>query len=473
MRAHTFDSRTWTPARDQPSLQLLPIHVVVTGFAALGVFAVWSSGLQDDAANRDAIAVACGLSVAGLIVYVRYVLGMPWISAPMVYLVLLWMFHYGLTFTAALVPDVLATVEEGGIDWLQSPNVGVAMILGVVGALGFVFGLGIVAARRQRLRAPSREPVPDLLLFNTGWLLLLGGLSVSALILVRGGGRAILAMGYMEFRTFVLAPTNLQSAVDVSQLGCVLAICGARRDQWIRPLAAWAPLACVMLLVGMRTEAMIPLVTFAIVLTHRGIKFRRAVLIGAVLAAVIIIPIVRTVRVVGFGNRSLVNWTEVSPLETLTELGGTLRAVKAYIDWIQQGDPYLLGASYWAPFDRHFLTRLVPGREPIPFQDDPRVPTRDMSDREGAVGASSTGEAYYNFGVVGPFLFYACVGMLFAWLERRAAATPHACAVFGIVMFLMFFNIRGEWLPVPLRAVFGVGVVASCYVVGRPRRAAA
>ena len=84
----------------------------------------------------------------------------------------------------------------------------------------------------------------------------------------------------------------------------------------------------------------------------------------------------------------------------------------------------------------------IPGREQIPCEEDERVPLRLMDLREGAVGASATGEAYYNFGSVGPFIFFACVGALFGWLERRGGRTPYHCALLGIVMSLFYFNIR-------------------------------
>ena len=190
-------------------------------------------------------------------------------------------------------------------------------------------------------------------------------------------------------------------------------------------------------------------------------------LAAVILASTIVIPAVRVFREVGFANRSLVNWTELSPLETVVELGGSLRATKAYIDWIEEGDPYLLGSGYWAPFDRQVLTRVIPGREQIPAELDERIPLRMMDIREGAVGASATGEAYYNFGPVGPFLFFACVGVLFGWLERRAPATAYARVVLGTMMFLFYFNIRGDWLPVPAQIAQLLATVGLCYLMAR------
>jgi hypothetical protein len=181
----------------------------------------------------------------------------------------------------------------------------------------------------------------------------------------------------------------------------------------------------------------------------------------------VLIPAIKTFRSVGFGNRAQVDWSAASPLETFTELGGTLRAVKAYVDWIEEGDPYLLGASYWAPFDRQLLTRLLPDRARIAYDDDTRVPARQIYAREGAVGASSTGEAYYNFGPLGPAIFGAGLGLLFGLLERRAAASCHVCALLGVTMLIFCFNIRSDWLAVPARFAIGVTLVALCWMWSR------
>jgi hypothetical protein len=166
---------------------------------------------------------------------------------------------------------------------------------------------------------------------------------------------------------------------------------------------------------------------------------------------------------VGFENRSQVEWTAVSPLETFTELGSTLHAATAYVDWIESGDPHLLGGSYWAPIDRQIVVRFVPGRTRIHAEDDPRLPGRDMSQRVGAVGHSATGEAYYNFGIAGPVVFFGGVGMLFGWIERHARKHAYLTAGAGLAMGVFFFNIRGHFLSVPAEIATGSAALVACY----------
>jgi hypothetical protein len=347
------------------------------------------------------------------------------------------------------------------------------MILGLIGATGFVFGVGLFGNRPATRHVEAAENAHDSALYGVGWLVMLAGIAASVVIVAQHGGLAVFSLGYLNFGS-VFGPTMLPTTVGLSYLGCLLAVCGAGRRRWVTPLALWGVFIGIpVLLTGSRAAAMIPLVGFAIVLTHRGVRFRRSLLLATVLTSSFVIPAVEAFRLVGFSNRSVVNWTEVTPLDTLLELGGSLRAVKTYVDWIEEGDEYLLGASYWAPIDRQLLVRVVPGREQIPYEQDKRVPARLMESREGAVGASSTGEAYYNFGPVGPFIYFACVGALFGWLERRAAATSYGCAFLGVTMFLFYFNIRGDWLPIPAQVAEALALLGGCYILGRfaPTRA--
>jgi hypothetical protein len=446
-----------------------PIALAVPLLTALAALTAIILRAYEADANHAAIAIGCGLVVAALVAFARYGVGLAWMSVGVVYLMLVWMFHYGLAFTTVWFPYLIDRQQYWAVAWLFTPNARLAMLLGVVGASGCVFGLMLGGG--GRVAAAQARPVFEPTLYWYGCLLLAVGLVATAAVLIRNGGTEVFALGYLEFRAALLGPTLLQTSVDVTQLGCLLALCGAGAERWRRPLVAFAPLAAVMMAVGLRMEAMVPLVSFAVILRSRGIRLPRTAMMAAILASIVLIPVVRVVRMAGVANEADAELTDVSPLETFTELGGTLRAAKAYLDWIDQGDEYLLGASYWAPFDRQLFTRLIPGHEQIPVEQDLRVPARDIATREGAVGESATGEAYYNFGPIGPFVFYGCVGLLFAVLDRWASTSPYGSAVLGVAVFALYFNIRSGWLWVPAHIGLGIAVVAACYFA-RPRDAA-
>ncbi len=444
-------------------------HLVVVGAVLLLAALPLASGRYEDADSQQAFAVGSGAAVIALLLYTHYGLGFAWLSATGLYLAMFWMFHFGLSFVAALVPDVLTDYYQPEIAWLFQPNGRLAMMLGVIGATGFVCGAGLFGPPATVVDRSRRHHPGDPTLHRAGWMLMLLGMTAAVALLLQRGGLGIFSMGYLPFRVNVLEASLAPLAIDASQLGCAFAICGAPRDRCLRPAVVWSVLGALMLVLGLRSETLIPLVTFLILFRYRGVRLRSWMVAAAAATLLFVIPGVRTVRLAGIGNAAPVTWRDASPLGTFTELGGTLRAAKAHVDWIEQGDAYQLGATYWAPFDRQVLSRVVPGHTVVPRADDPRLPSRNIS-LEGAVGLSATGEAYYNFSVAGPFIFYALVGALFAALERQAHRTPHRAVLLAIVMLVMLFNIRGEWLPVPARLGLGAGLLWTCHLLGRPQR---
>jgi hypothetical protein len=452
---------------------LLAIHVAAIGAVAVLVYWAIAAGLYEAGDSHDAIAIVSGAMIVALAVYVRIGLQYPWSSASLVYLGLFAIFHCGMVTTAVLVPSVLAPFEDWELEWLGWPNVRLAMLLSVLGAAGFVLGAGFVRIRQTGTGLHPDGETEDPVLVGAGWLLLLIGLLWTAVILALAGGPAVVGMSYLEFRREVLGPSRLQSAMDLAQVGCLFALAGGARPgpgrhPWTSPLLLWTLFGgAPMLLLGLRGEALIPFVSFMVVLAHRGRRIRTSTAMIGVLAVSVLIPAVQAVRTVGVTNRDLVSWTEVTPLDTLTELGGTLRAVKAYVDWIEEGDPLLYGESYWAPVDRQLLTRLPPVRERIAYENDPRIPLRLMDVREGAVGGAAVGEAYYNFGAIGPLLVLMPIGALFGWLDRRAHESPYRCALVGLAMLVFIPNIRGDWLAIPAQAVMMGALLAVCYGLRR------
>jgi hypothetical protein len=442
----------------------LPLHIAfVLLIVTLSLGAV-GMGVYEAPESHGPIAVVTGVVAAGLIAYARYFLCLPWLSAPVVYLLLFWTFHFGMTFTAVLIPSVLTKLSDSGLVWYPLTSTRLSMILGLIGAASFVFPIGFFA-RRITAPRPRIETENEPALYFVGWLLLLAGVALVLVVLVQSGGLAVFSMDILEFRGST-SQTLLPTAIDVATLGCMFTLCG-RPHQWPRPLMIWGVgVAVPMMLVGQRSVAMVPLVTFGVLLAHRGVRLRRSVVVATVLGCLVAIPAISTFRAVGFTNRELVNWTEVTPLDTFIELGGSLQSTRAYVDWVEEGDPLLLGASYWAPFDRQIVSRVIPGREVIPYEVDERIPLRMMVERESAVGGSATGEAYYNFGPIGPVLYFAGISLLVGLLTRLNRSA-YGSAMLGAAILPLYFNIRSDWLSVPATISQGMAAIALCYLLGR------
>jgi hypothetical protein len=442
----------------------LPVHLTLMMLVITLTLGAIGTRIYESPSNHAALAVVTGLAGIGLIAYARYFLRLPWLSGSLVYLTLLWVFHFGFTFTAVLVPSMLTKFMDEELEWLSFESTRLSMILGLIGVSGFVASVGLFA-RWQTLEAPPAQVSARPALYTIGWVIMVSAIALAAWVLMQFGGLAVLSMTYLEYRATVLNGSMMPTAMELSQLGCLMAVCGGGGKRWVQPVAVWcAAIGVPTLLVGGRAPAMITVLTFLIVLTKLGVRFRRSLIIGIIAVASVLIPSVYAIRQVGFANRSAVDWTDVTPLDTLMELGGSLQSTRAYVDWIERGDPLLLGASYWAPVDRQILSRIIPGHETIPYDQDERIPIRLMDEREGAIGGSATGEAFYNFGVIGPLLYFGTLGILFGWLQR-IPASPYGAAAMGVVILMLYFNVRGDWLAVPAQIGQGLLLVAFCYFV--------
>jgi len=450
----------------------LPLHAIAMALVVLACLAAIASGAYALPSAYVPVSVTSAIAICALMVYLRYAVGLSWMSGSMMYLLLFWLLHFGLTFTSVVYPSALESSEVQELAWLAEMNTRVAMIVAVIGAAGFVFAAGLFARPVRETPGAAFDDAADggddPTMRVLGWVLMAFGFGVVLYAIYLHGGTSVFGMGYYEVRRRFSEPPDMQTAVEVSQLGCLFALAGASR-RWVAPMAAWTlAIGIPMLALGLRNLAMLPLITFVVVLRVRGIRMPRMLVAAGVIALTVLFPFLRVIRNVGVQNREEADVADASPLQTFTELGGSLRATKAYIDRIEAGDPLLLGASYWAPFDRQVLSRIIPDAEQVPYDDDVRVPGRLVSRYEGAVGTSATGEAYYNFGAIGPFIYFGAVGALFGWLERRRRLSPERAAILGAMMIVFYFNIRAEWINVPVRIAGVLAMIAT----GRLLRAA-
>jgi hypothetical protein len=464
------------PSTPQLGLSSLPAAIEVFprwGFFAhtspillllAAAFAAVYLGLYEPEASLQALSVACGLASIGVILHARYILGFAWLSASVLALLQMWCYQFGLVFTAAIMPAVLNDFPSRQIRWLYFEETRLAILLSILAMGGLALGMALVAGKPAATVPRDTSWPESRLLRQVGWGIMALGLAGCTWVLMRAGGPGVFRMTYIQFATEV--NPALLPMIQISQFGCLLAIVGSPGRTWVQPLAVWAAFGVAFLLLGLRNEALVPLTGFVAVLTRRGVRFQKLVVWIVLGTILFLVPAIRVFRTVGFANRQSVNWTQVTPLETFVELGGTLRASRAYITWIKDGDELLYGATYWAPFDRHFLRFLAGGRRIAPEQD-PRIPGARMVEREGAVGTSTVGEAYYNFGVPGPVIYFTAIGLLLGWLDRRAAGSHFGLASMGWIIMVIYWSIRGQFLAVPAQITAGLLLILMCKLLSR------
>jgi hypothetical protein len=273
-----------------------------------------------------------------------------------------------------------------------------------------------------------------------------------------------------SYQDYLDATASLPFDYVLPWLGLGMALTGAgdsRRHTRIA-LVFFGLFAALAFPIGLRGEVLFPLAAYA------GLRARKHAMPGGVwvliaaVALLSVIGVVKDVRQVGLDNLDQVA-TSATPLAAVGELGGTINVVEMSLRWhVANDEPYLGGATYWAPVDR--LLRQATGLPYPDALDDDRLMNTEISEREGPIGGSVIAEAHHNFGLGGVVAVPFVLGLGLALLER-SRPRPYTDAVIGILMLNLLTHVRNAFVPIPFEVGVGVALLAVLWVLEHdPRR---
>jgi hypothetical protein len=299
--------------------------------------------------------------------------------------------------------------------------------------------------------------------YKVGMLLMVTALLFFAISLMTGGGVRVLFGSYKNFMQNVASNGLFELSRFFLGLGGVLALAGAPKARWWRPLVPFTMMAVPLLMVGSRGPVLFSLLVFCVLIIRRGVVIPRWVLVTTIFVVLILIPLLKDMRQGGIGQASSAV-QGVGITSAVVEMGFTLRPVTYVIDWTQSDEEHLWGGSYWLPIER-VIALIVPTIERKAPLDDRRFVAIHSSARSGSsMGFSAIAEAIYNFGNLGPLLVFAVMGFVISWFDARATSATRL-AVLGIVMLPLVNHVRNSFIFVPFQVVFGLIVlwfVTSC-----------
>ena len=278
------------------------------------------------------------------------------------------------------------------------------------------------------------------------------GAGLVAVAIVQGGGTQVFETAYIDLYSSVFSGP-FGYGVMIFTIGISTAVAGAERRHFRVLIGAQASWACVMLLLGARSAALIGTLMAVMVLAKRGIRIPRWA------AAVSIVAVLWVGAVVGVARQGAVRdnfatATAASPLDALLEMGGSLYTVSLFDDWLKNGDSLQLGGGYWLPFERGIGFVLPAMRSDL--ASDPRSASQVLLSRTSGLGGSVVAEAFYNFGPFAPLVVFVPIGYLMAYLDR-AAYTPTSLAWLVVLFYPLLMEVRGWFISVP--AIVALGAV--------------
>lgn len=395
-------------------------------------------------------------------------------SASVMYFAVFCLFHFGMTFVTGLNAPIYSEFDRYRSHWFFTDFTSEAVVLSTSAMLAIALGVrtGLIA-RSKTAKPDPRDDQTGRGFMAAGFLLMVACIFAWFSVVIAAGGTSILVGAY---RVLLDSLKNDNTVTMLIYYGLGLAsiflaaapASGPRRAGfWI--FAAWAAFA---LPLGLRGEVMFPACTAVVVASQRKPPFtgRRSMFIAAILLMITLsgIAFIRGYRQVGLSGISTTQ-ARFSPLDALAEMGASIRPVSLVVQWRAEGDEFLYGGSYWAPFDRA-LGRILPGWETthIDASDDERLLNILIKRRESSLGFSPVAEAYRNFGPIGVPIVMFFVGWLLGIIDRLAPTRVHM-AFSGLLFFPMLYQVRNAFVPIP--AQFFVGCVFLMCVLVASRTA--
>jgi len=221
----------------------------------------------------------------------------------------------------------------------------------------------------------------------------------------------------------------------------------------------WAAIAFK---IGLRGEVMFPAAASAAMFSRQRIPISTIKLGALVVLMLIATVIVKNARV--SGNYSEIE--NINPLNAIAEMGSSIRTIQEVIKWRKQDFPELLGASYWAPFERQ-LALFLPIKRP-PAMEDKRLLNVVVMEKAGPIGFSPIAEAYVNFGEKGIIIVSIVLGVLFARLDSLPSRVTTDIFI-GVSIVPLFVMIRNSFTFIPVQVIIGLVIAFGILQLAKVR----
>ncbi|MDO8266607.1 MAG: O-antigen polysaccharide polymerase Wzy [Moraxellaceae bacterium] len=222
----------------------------------------------------------------------------------------------------------------------------------------------------------------------------------------------------------------------------LLCLSGTYRRYGIALFFVWAIFAFP---IGLRGGVLFPLAVSVPVLVSRGaLRVSLLSAVSGMLVILLAISFVFNYR----GEGSVSADAQINPVAAIIEMGGSLRPVFEVHKWIETQDVnYMLGETYWAPFERT-LSKLLPFVGRIESVEDERLMNVMIVKKAGPYGFSIVAEAFINFGWLGVIAIGFVVGCLLRHLDWKISQSDSEGFSYVDVALAMaiFFHIRQSFV---------------------------
>lgn len=445
--------------------------IFLTTWVCVALFTVWHSLVQP---SDSSSAVAAGILLFASLVVSRYGLGLEFMSAPLLYLMLLGLFHLGL-----VVPWALGIYDIARVPWFAPYGLASAMALVIYSILTYQLGLFVafaLAGHRERPSIGDGSTLENRNIFLAGSLIFFIGTIMFVIAVIRLDPVGYYRLTYSE--TFRLRaesdPRFFGSGMTFVSIGLCLAVAGASKRQLRATFLGAGLWVIALFLMGFRGPALTAgLIVYAVAL-KKTVIFPRWLPWLAASLLLVAVPMERLVREEPLNERSsTLSLRDIDILDAPAEMGATVRPLvetEAVIGpgSYRHGRTYLMGlkavlpnlALRWEDSSRtsiddlppnHWITAIV---DPWAYKN------------YGGIGFSAIAEPYMNFGLLGVVLYFFLIALLLAWLEQVSIRSSYALACWALVLGPLLWTARNDFANFFRPAIWGLLFLGIVRILG-------
>ena len=431
----------------------------------IALFAIWQTTVRG---NDSAAVLAAGLLFIVSLLFDRYVLRLPLATGPMVYFLLLGLFHLGLAVPWALgIYDISRTPSFIPHGLLRS----IALIdYSIISfQAGLILALSAGKKSANTVRQFACEPENSEIYF-AGCLLLGMGITMFVVGLIGLDPLGYFRLTYSE--TFRLRaesdPRLFGSGITIAFIGLSIAATGSSQRHfriaaamgivWLLSLTYW----------GFRGPALIAAIIVYIIARKKGLKISSWSPLLAT-GVLLILPVLRISREAPLNERfSQLSFKDFNILDGPAEMGTSIRPLVETVDLMgskdfRRGKTYLLGVEGIVP--NLALRWEAPSKE-VEDELPPSHWITAMVDpwtykNYGGMGFSAIAEPYMNFGPPGVVLYFIVLAFFLVWLEQLSTRGSYALAAWALILGPLLWTTRNDFSNFFRPAVWGLLVLAA------------
>jgi oligosaccharide repeat unit polymerase len=451
--------------------------VFFAAWSCVALIAIWQYhvGLRDSTA-----ALVAGAVLLVSLAFSRFILKLPFNTAPMLYLALLGLFHLGL-----VVPWALGVYDIGRTPWFVPYGIARGLSLLTYAIIAYQVGL-LLAVRFMGGEAPLLNrrdlSIKDSSVFVAGSILFISGAAMFVI-----GVTQLPSNGYDRLiysQTFRLRaesdPRFFGAGMLISFIGLCIVAAGASRRQMRIVFWYTGILFTVLFFLGFRGPAITAALLVYAVAFKKGLRLPRWLPVVAVAALLVAVPLMSIIREEPMNERSLSSSLgKINILDGPAEVGESIRPLVETADLIGPGN-YRYGKTYLLAIKGILPNLAFRWQAPSTESIDDLSPNHwitamvDPWARKNyqGIGFSGVAEPYMNFGIAGVVIYFILLAFLLVRLELVSIQSSYALACWALVVGpLLLASTRNDYTNVLRPVVWGLIFLGAIRVLAHVYRA--